>query len=314
MTASPELLHELRASRPVAPASSSGRGCASSRPRERRSERSLRRGSAPRRRSRSSPFRLPQRSCCRRAGLVGSCGLDASRRRAGGSVRRRRDGSGDRAVAGHGDGGPTAAAEPPRGDADLGPTVGSGGARAEPEPRAARRGDAHGRGRRLRRRLAGVAGRARPHPLARRSRRQRRPSRRATGASASLTVRVPVAKVQQAIAGLSALGKITSQQVTIDDLQESLDSLTQSSGVGAQPDRRDHGTAGRRETLDAETRAALEARRRTLRSELRRAPPEHRRRRTRSARFATMQLTVVTPGRSGSSRCPRASTARSTVR
>jgi len=41
--------------------------------------------------------------------------------------------------------------------------------------------------------------------------------------TASLTVRVPVARVQEAIIGLSSLGRITSQQVTIDDLQEGLD-------------------------------------------------------------------------------------------
>ena len=43
--------------------------------------------------------------------------------------------------------------------------------------------------------------------------------------SASLTVRVPVAKVQEAIVGLSGLGRIVSQQVTIQDLQETLDAL-----------------------------------------------------------------------------------------
>ena len=44
--------------------------------------------------------------------------------------------------------------------------------------------------------------------------------------SASLTVRVPVARVQDAITGLSGLGRIVSQQVTIDDLQAGLDELT----------------------------------------------------------------------------------------
>jgi len=113
------------------------------------------------------------------------------------------------------------------------------------------------------------------------------------GAQASLTVRVPVAKVQQAIVGLSALGKIASQQVTIDDLQESLDALThraaslrsQIVGITARLDS---------ESLDPETRARLEERRRTLRAELREA------RRSISgtsaeARYATVQLNVVTP-------------------
>src|SRR5436190_136224 len=43
--------------------------------------------------------------------------------------------------------------------------------------------------------------------------------------SASLTVRVPVARVQDAIAGLSGLGRIVSQQVSVEDLQEQLDQL-----------------------------------------------------------------------------------------
>jgi len=43
--------------------------------------------------------------------------------------------------------------------------------------------------------------------------------------SASLTVRVPVAKVQEAIVQLSALGRIVSQQIAIEDLQEGLDAL-----------------------------------------------------------------------------------------
>ena len=43
--------------------------------------------------------------------------------------------------------------------------------------------------------------------------------------SAALIVRVPVDKVQEAIVQLSALGRIVSQQVTIDDLQATLDTL-----------------------------------------------------------------------------------------
>ncbi|HET7744943.1 MAG TPA: DUF4349 domain-containing protein [Gaiellaceae bacterium] len=112
------------------------------------------------------------------------------------------------------------------------------------------------------------------------------------GARAALTVRVPVEKVQQAITGLSALGKIQSQQVSIDDLQESLDSLmhraaslrSQIVGITAKLNA---------DSLDPVTRAQLEQRRRTLRSELRDV------RRSiagtnAEARFATVQLTVVT--------------------
>ena len=43
--------------------------------------------------------------------------------------------------------------------------------------------------------------------------------------NAALVVRVPVDKVQEAIVQLSALGRIASQQVTIDDLQGNLDRL-----------------------------------------------------------------------------------------
>ncbi len=115
--------------------------------------------------------------------------------------------------------------------------------------------------------------------------------------SASLTVRVPVAKVQDAIVRFSALGKITAQQVTIDDLQESLDALERrASSVRAQIAL----IAARLETepLDPETRALLETRLRTLRSELR----ELRRgiaTTNAEARFATIQLTVLTPGALG---------------
>lgn len=115
--------------------------------------------------------------------------------------------------------------------------------------------------------------------------------------SASLTVRVPVARVQDAIAGLSGLGRIVAQQVTIDDLQAELDALERrQASLRAQIAR----ITARLETeqLDAETRAVLEARRRTLQAELRRikigiasANAE--------ARMSTIQLTVVTPGLSG---------------
>ncbi|MCS7007897.1 MAG: DUF4349 domain-containing protein, partial [Gaiellaceae bacterium] len=43
--------------------------------------------------------------------------------------------------------------------------------------------------------------------------------------SAQLVVRVPVAKVQDAIVGLSGFGRIVSQQVTVDDLEQQLDVL-----------------------------------------------------------------------------------------
>jgi hypothetical protein len=45
--------------------------------------------------------------------------------------------------------------------------------------------------------------------------------------------------VQDAIAGLSGLGRIVSQQVTIDDLQQNLDELTQPGRPSCEPDRAD---------------------------------------------------------------------------
>jgi hypothetical protein len=112
--------------------------------------------------------------------------------------------------------------------------------------------------------------------------------------SASLTVRVPVDRVQEAIVGLSSLGRIVSQQVTIDDLQETLEQLrrrqlslrSQIALVVAKLES---------ETLDPETRSRLEARLKTLRGELRgiRSGISAT---NAEARMSTIQLTVVTPG------------------
>jgi len=115
--------------------------------------------------------------------------------------------------------------------------------------------------------------------------------------SAAITVRVPVAKVQDAITRLSDLGRIVSQQVTIDDLQATLDEL----------DRREASVRSqiarirarlRTETLDAQTEAVLRAKLQTLRGELTElrtgiASTEA------EARMSTIQLTVVTPGAFG---------------
>jgi hypothetical protein len=111
--------------------------------------------------------------------------------------------------------------------------------------------------------------------------------------SAALTVRVPVGRVQEAVVQLSALGRIVSQKVTIDDLQGTLDRL----------DRRERSVQAQiailvarleSDSLDATTRARLEARLTNLRGELRTL------RRGISgtnaeARMATVQLAVVTP-------------------
>ena len=111
--------------------------------------------------------------------------------------------------------------------------------------------------------------------------------------SAALTVRVPVAKVQEAIVQLSALGRIVAQQVTIDDLQEGLDAYQRSErSVRAQIAV----VVAKLEsqTLDAETRARLESRLRNLRTDLlvlRRNIAGTK----AEARMATIQLAVVTP-------------------
>jgi hypothetical protein len=115
--------------------------------------------------------------------------------------------------------------------------------------------------------------------------------------SAALTVRVPVAKVQEAIVGLSALGRIVSQQVTIDDLQETLDQLERrEASVRNQIAR----IVARLETesLDAETEAVLRSRLRTLRGELR-SLRSGIASTNAEARMSTIQLTVVTPGAFG---------------
>jgi hypothetical protein len=121
-------------------------------------------------------------------------------------------------------------------------------------------------------------------------------------ASATLVVRVPVANVQSAIAQLSALGSIVSQQVQVEDLQATLDQLRERrASLRAQIAR----ITARLEssTLDAETRATLEARRKTLRDELtviRRNLSST----TAEARAATIQLTIATPGVLGTAAVP----------
>jgi hypothetical protein len=115
--------------------------------------------------------------------------------------------------------------------------------------------------------------------------------------SATLTVRVPVGKVQDAIAGLSGLGRIVSQQVTIDDLQETLDQLTQQ-------EAKVRGQIARirarleSEQLDPQTEAVLRSRLQTLREELRglRTGISST---TAEARMSTIQLSVVTPNAFG---------------
>ncbi len=115
--------------------------------------------------------------------------------------------------------------------------------------------------------------------------------------SAQITVRVPVAKVQDAITGLSGLGRIVSQQVTIDDLQATLDELENREATVRSEIARIRARL-ETETLDAQTEAVLRAKLSTLRAELTelRAGISST---EAEARMSTIQLTVVTPGAFG---------------
>ena len=117
------------------------------------------------------------------------------------------------------------------------------------------------------------------------------------GANAALTLQVPVARVQEAVAGLSALGTIVSQQVSTQDLQADLDRL----------ERRERSVRAQiallvarleSESLDAGQRAIFEARLKNLRNELR-ALRLGIGGLNAEARMATIQMTVVTPAGSG---------------
>jgi hypothetical protein len=115
--------------------------------------------------------------------------------------------------------------------------------------------------------------------------------------SAYITVRVPVGEVQDAITGLSGLGRIVSQQVTIEDLQETLDQLERSEAKVRSEIARIRARL-ESETLDPQTEAVLRSKLQTLRAELvglrtNIASTEA------DARMSTIQLTVVTPGASG---------------
>ncbi len=113
------------------------------------------------------------------------------------------------------------------------------------------------------------------------------------GANATIAVRVPVDRVQEAVVGLSALGTIVSQQVSIQDLQSTLDQL----------ERRERSVRAQialivarleSDTLDAETRARLQSRLQNLRAELRSLRRSIGGTRA-EARMATIQFAVVTP-------------------
>ncbi len=113
-----------------------------------------------------------------------------------------------------------------------------------------------------------------------------------TEGTASLTLKVPTAKVQEAIGQLTGLGKILGQQVQIDDLQVPLDQTVQriESLVGqitALTTRLQDGS------LDDPTRLTLQSRRSRLQAELR-SLRQSRAAINSEARYATLQLQLVT--------------------
>jgi len=116
-------------------------------------------------------------------------------------------------------------------------------------------------------------------------------------AQAVLTVRVPVGRVQEALVELSALGRIVSQNVTIDDLQQTLDTLAkreralvaQIAVVRAKLESDDLGPI---------ERAQLQARLRTLRAELTQIRGGLRSTNAEAAN-ATIRLAIVTPETGG---------------
>ena len=115
--------------------------------------------------------------------------------------------------------------------------------------------------------------------------------------SASITVRVPVDKVQDAITGLSDLGRLVSQQVTIDDLQQNLDELTRREASTRTQISRIRARL-ESETLDPQTEAVLRSRLQTLRADLVSTRGELAATNA-GARMSTIQLSVVTPGATG---------------
>jgi hypothetical protein len=111
--------------------------------------------------------------------------------------------------------------------------------------------------------------------------------------SASLTLRVPHARAQEAITRLTQLGTIVSQNVQTEDLQDSLDALTkrithlrtQLAAINAR-------LLG--DDLDSVERAQLEARRDAVRGELI-ASTQGKAATTAEAQTATIQLDLRTP-------------------
>jgi hypothetical protein len=110
--------------------------------------------------------------------------------------------------------------------------------------------------------------------------------------SASMTLRVPTARVQDAIVSLSGLGTIVTQQVQIDDLQGEVDDLTRrEAALREQIARLSARIAA--PGIAAGTKAALVARREAARSELAGVRAQSALV-TGEARLATIQLQLQT--------------------
>ena len=120
--------------------------------------------------------------------------------------------------------------------------------------------------------------------------------------SASIVVRVPVDEVQDAITGLSGLGRIVSQQVTTADRQESIDAAQRRTRSLRAQIAVDH-LRLESGTLDAETQARLEARLKNLEADLLAARRNLGALRA-EARMSTIQLTVVDSRRARRGRPP----------
>ncbi len=114
----------------------------------------------------------------------------------------------------------------------------------------------------------------------------------ADAGNASLTLRVPTARVQEALTRLAALGRVVGQQVQIDDLQATLDQLERRLTVLRA--RIAHVTALLTDTtLTSVRRAELEAQRTALQDALR-GTRQSRTGTANDARYATIQLQLQT--------------------
>jgi uncharacterized protein DUF4349 len=115
--------------------------------------------------------------------------------------------------------------------------------------------------------------------------------------SAAVVVRVPVAKVQDAVVGFSALGRIVSQQVATQDLQESLDSLQKTEATLRTQIARLRARLAT-QMPDPETEAVLRARLQTMRAQLVQTRAQIAATND-EARMATIELSITTPGTTG---------------